>query len=430
MLRAPALALSLVAVAATACGSHRRAGCDGPCPASKIDHLIVIVQENHSFDSYFGRYCTAPAGSAPSCTSGPSCCEAAPTMDPSGAVPVILDDHENGAYGPANAQDCELAEIDGGKMDRFASAGPMGCSDPRNVAYAGAPLITPYWQLAAAGALADRYFQPIAGATSSNELYFARAQFVFKDNDYAPDAIGHACAVAPRTMAFPGPTLGDLLDGAHVSWAYYVAGYQAMVDAQKHGSCPAAPDGCKFGASLYPCVLDVGDLPIDYFASSRDNPRVLRDYDTLAGDLAAGTLPQVVFVRGPGWRSEHPGLFDSISDGISFVTALLDTMHKSDYAPDTLILLTWDKGGGFYDHVPPPPPGSDGQPYGTRVPLIAIGPLAKAGFVSHETLEHSSVVKLIEWNWLGRKTGQLGGRDRDVANLGSLLNVAATGSVP
>jgi phospholipase C len=244
MLRAPALALSLVAVAVAAigCGSHRRAGsCDGPCPASKIDHLVVIVQENHSFDSYFGRYCTAPTGSAPSCTSGPGCCEAGPPMDPSGAVPVILDDHENGAYGPANGQDCELAEIDGGKMDRFASGGPMGCSDPRNVAYAGAPLIMPYWQLAATGALADRYFQPVAGATSANELYFARAQFVFKDNDYAPDAIGHACAVAPRTKELPGPTLGDLLDAAHVSWAYYVAGYQAMVDAQSTAAVPPRP---------------------------------------------------------------------------------------------------------------------------------------------------------------------------------------------
>jgi phospholipase C len=426
------VAAALVAVAAAAgCGPHRHAGsCDGPCPASRINHLVVIVQENHSFDSYFGRYCTAATGSAPACTTGPDCCEAGPTQDPSGAVPITLDDNENGAYGPSNAQACQLAEIDGGKMDRFASGGPMGCSDPRNLAYAGAPLLTPYWQLAATGALADRYFQPIAGATSSNELYFARAQFVFKDNDYAPDAIGHQCAVAQRTMQFPGPTIGDLLDGAGVSWAYYVAGYQAMRDAQKQGICPAAPDGCRFSASLYPCILDVGDLPIDYFASSKDNPRVLRDYDTLAADLQAGRLPQVVFVRGPGWRSEHPGLFNAISDGTSFVGALLGSLQKSDYAPDTLILLTWDESGGFYDHVAPPTPGSDGQPYGPRVPLIAIGPMAKRNFVSHETLEHSSLVKLIEWNWLGRKTGQLGGRDRDVANLGSLLDAAATGAAP
>jgi phospholipase C len=426
MPRAAALALSLLAVAG--CSSHRRAGsCDGPCPAARIDHLVVIVQENHSFDSYFGRYCTAPTGSSPTCTSGAGCCEAGPTMDPSGAMPVILDDNENGAFGPSNMQDCQLAEIDGGKMDRFASGGPAGCSDPRNVAYAGAPLVTPYWQLATANALADRYFQPVAGASSSNDMYFARARFVFKDNDWAPDAIGHACAVAPRAMQFIGPMIGDLLDGAGVSWAWYVAGYDELVAAQKEGTCPGAPDGCRFGASLYPCILDVGDVPIDYFATSKDNPRVLRDYNRLAADLQAGQLPQVVFVRGPGWRSEHPGLFDSVSDGTSFVTALVASVQNSDYAPDTLVLLTWDESGGFYDHVAPPPPGSDGQPYGPRVPLLAIGPLARHGVVSHQKLEHSSIVKLIEWNWLGEKTGQLGGRDRDVANLGSLLDPTATG---
>src|SRR5260370_24861833 len=95
MLRAP-LVLALLLVG---CGPHRHAGsCDGPCPASKIDHLVVIVQENHSFDSYFGRYCTAATGLAPTCTSGSGCCEAGPTTDPSGAVPVILSDNENGAY--------------------------------------------------------------------------------------------------------------------------------------------------------------------------------------------------------------------------------------------------------------------------------------------------------------------------------------------
>jgi phospholipase C len=137
----------------------------------------------------------------------------------------------------------------------------------------------------------------------------------------------------------------------------------------------------------------------------------------------------VVFVRGPGWRSEHPGLLDTISDGISFVGETLGLITKSDYAPDTLILLTWDEGGGFYDHVAPPPPGSDGQPYGTRVPMLAIGPMARRNFVSHVTMEHSSVLRLIEWNWLGRKTGQLDGRDRDVANMGSLLDPAATGTM-
>jgi phospholipase C len=423
-----ALVAAVTAAVLSGCGPHRAAGsCDGPCPASKIDHLVVILQENHSFDSYFARYCLAPSGSAPSCTDGPSCCEAGPTMDPSGAVPIVLDDHENGTYLPSNASDCQLAQIDGGKMDQFAS-GMSGCSDPRNVAYAGAPLVTPYWQLASTGALADRYFQPVAGASSANDLYFVRAQFVEKDDDYAPDAIGKSCTVASKHMTFSGTTIGDLLTGAGVSWAYYVAGYADLVAAQKMGMCPAPPDDCPFGVSLYPCILDIGDVAIDYFASSKDNPAVLRDLTALTTDLQSDKLPQVVFIRGPGWKSEHPGLEDKISDGVSFVSSMLEVLHKSDYAPDTLILVTWDESGGFYDHVAPPPDGSDGQPYGPRVPLIATGPFARTNFVSHVTMEHSSVVKFVEENWL-KKSGQLMGRDRDVAGIGSLLNPAATGNV-
>src|SRR3954454_8487872 len=88
-------------VAACGGGATRAPGsCDGPCPISKIDHLVVIIQENHTFDSYFGRYCTAPTGSNPTCTDGPSCCEAAAAHDPSGAAAMVLDDTANGAYDP------------------------------------------------------------------------------------------------------------------------------------------------------------------------------------------------------------------------------------------------------------------------------------------------------------------------------------------
>jgi phospholipase C len=419
----------VLAAVLPACGSKTRApgSCDGPCPASKIDHLVVVIQETHTFDNYFGRYCTAPTGSAPTCTDGPACCEAGPAQDPSGASPIVLDDASNAARDPDHTQVCELAEADGGAMDRYVT-GAAGCSDPGNFAYADPAVVQPYWQLAQAGALADRYFQPVAGQSSSNDMYFARAQFVFLDNQYKPDAIGQECSLEPQVMSFPGPTIGDLLDDAGVSWAFYAEGYQAMVDARAQDKCPRAPDDCPFGLNLYPCNYDVGDIPIDYYANLADDPRVLRDESRLARDLEDGTLPQVVFVRGLGYHSEHPGYSDTIGDGTTFVGGVLDAIAASAYAPDTLVLVTWDEGGGYFDHVAPPPDGADGQPYGTRVPLIAVGPFARANTVSHVVMEHSSIVKFIEWNWLGMQTGQLAGRDVDVANLGSLLDPAATGA--
>jgi phospholipase C len=412
-------------------GSVRKPGsCDGPCPISKIDHVVVVVQENHTFDNYFARWCTAPAGSAPTCTSGPACCEAGPATDPAGHAPIVLDDAANAARDPNHARACELEEANGGAMDRYAAG--ASCSDPGNVAYAEAAIAQPYWDLAAGGALADRYFQPLAGQSSANDMYFARAQFVFDDNAFEPDAIGKQCSFTSDVKSFTDRTIGDLLDGAGVSWAWYVEGYQTMVDARAQGMCPKAPSECVAGLPIYPCTFDPGDVPIDYYPQFADNPRVLRDFTAFQHDLDAGTLPQVVFVRAIGYRSEHAGLGTSISPGIAWAKGVVDSIESSAYAPDTLVLVTWDEGGGFFDHVAPPGNGADGQPYGTRVPLIAIGPMAAAGTISHVTLEHSSIVKLLEWNWLGGpngSTGQLGGRDATVANLGSLLDPAMTGVV-
>src|SRR5206468_7256000 len=122
----PALAFAL-ALVASGCGAQRAPGsCDGTCPVSKIDHLVVIVQENHTFDNYFGRYCGTVT----------SDCEAAPATDPKGHTPVVLDDAANAAYDPNHEQACESDELDGGKMDRFVDS--TLCGDARNFAYADA----------------------------------------------------------------------------------------------------------------------------------------------------------------------------------------------------------------------------------------------------------------------------------------------------
>src|SRR6185312_9642401 len=118
---------------AWACGGNVRkpGSCDGPCPISKIDHVVVVVQENHTFDNYFARWCTAPAGSAPTCTTGPACCEAGPATDPAGHAPIVLDDAANAARDPNHERACELEEEDGGAMDHYAAG--ASCSDPGNV---------------------------------------------------------------------------------------------------------------------------------------------------------------------------------------------------------------------------------------------------------------------------------------------------------
>ena len=130
-------------------------------------------------------------------------------------------------------------------------------------------------------------------------------------------------------------------------------------------------------------------------------------------------------MKGAGYKNEHPGYGTLISPGVAQVMGIVEHVAATPYGQDTLILLTWDEGGGYWDHVSPPSP-IDQYPYGTRVPLLAIGHFARRGVVSHVQLEHASVVKFLEWNFLGA-TGQLDARDAIVHNLGSLLDPAMVG---
>jgi phospholipase C len=401
------------------------ASCDG---GSCIEHVVVIVQENHTFDDHFGRYCTATPGSNPTCTAGPPCCEAMPATDPSGTAPTVLTDAVHAAWDPNHTAACETTEIDNGKMDGFATSdGGAGCSSPENVAIADPTIIQPYWDLAASNAIADRYFQPTIGQSSSNDMFFARATFVFADNDYGPlNAIGSNCDVEAAPMQFMGPTIGDLLTAASVPWSWFSDGYATMVAAAP--GCPNKPADCPFALAFYPCAFDPSDVPFEYYASTLDNPKTMQDYGALTSALGAGSMPAVSFVKAIGYKQEHPGNECTLTAGVTFATSVISSIEASPYAASTLILLTYDEGGGYFDHIAPPPANSlDGQPYGTRVPLMAIGPFAKKNYVSHVTMEHSSIVKFIEWNFLGQKTGQLGTRDTVVNNIGSLLDPSTTG---
>jgi phospholipase C len=418
-------------------------GGDDCVTSSNIKHVIVVVQENHTFDNYFGTYCTATTGSNPTCTTGPACCEAGPATEPGSthASPVTLDDADNsGLFNDRNHfHDCEVAEINGGAMDKFVTGAEMvdgtSCSSVENFAYAPASLVQPYRDLAGQNALADRWFQPYAGQSSANDMYFARAQFVFADNLYEPDALGEVCLVPgsnQKVMSFTGTTIADLLLAHGVGWSWYAGGYKAMKDAnpQTAADCPPAPADCMLDVKGYPCDYDASDVPFAYYKSVADKPGMMRDYDTeFAADLTAGKLPPVAFVKPIGYKTEHPGGYVTISAGVTFVKDLVDKVAASPLASSTLVILTYDEGGGFFDHVAPPATSTvDNQPYGTRVPTLAIGPFAKQNYVSHVTMEHSSIVKFIEWNWLGGITGRLAGRDATVNNIGDLLDPAKTGT--
>jgi phospholipase C len=429
----------------------------GTCRASSIQHVVLIVEENHTFESYFGNYCTAPAYSNPTCTTGPACCEAAPATEPgpTHASAYVLDDDtsnpaSNFAADHDHAQACELQEINDGKMDGYVSGstGSAGCdgpscANPYNFAVADSATVGAYWSLASGNALADRYFQPIAGGSSSNDMYFAVAHFQFVDNTQLPNAIGSPSGCLQGLCENGSPvtyqgrtTIADLLLGAGATFAVYADGFADAKAAAP--SCEGVPSDCPYSEITHPvaalaCCYDASDVPFEYYATFSDSSYI-KDYSSLATDLASGTLPSFAYVKAREFHNEHPNV-STIADGIAFVTSAIGMIEASTYASNTLILLTWDEGGGFFDHVSPPQswPTSVDQddsgnavPYGTRVPMLAIGPFARKGTVSHVQMEHASVVRFLEYNFVG-PTGQLHARDAQVNNIGSLLDPTATG---
>ncbi|HET6279915.1 MAG TPA: alkaline phosphatase family protein [Polyangia bacterium] len=411
---------------------------------------MLIVQENHTFDTYFGRYCQAASGSNPTCTNGPNCCEAAPASEPKGATPLRLDDDSsnaaaNFAVDRNHTFACEIQQINDGKMDGYVTGsngtGPCfgpNCASRYNWAIADRASVGAYWSLADGNALADRYFQPVVGSTSSNNMYFAIAHFQFLDNSVLPTTIGTGCTdptgicLDGAKMSYQGrTTVADLLLGAGKTFATYADGYAEAKSAAP--SCPSAPSTCPYAScfahpvACHGCIYDPADIPFAYYIQLGDAH--IRDYAELKVDLASGRLPNFSFVKARAYRNEHPNL-STIGDGVSFVTDTIAAVEGSSYADSTLILLTWDEGGGFFDHVAPPTGvDRDGQnkivPYGTRVPLLAIGRFARKGAVSHVQMEHSSIVRFLEYNFLG-PVGQLGYNDAKVNNIGSLLDPNAT----
>ena len=154
-----AAALTMPGVAAVA---------SGPSTRSAIKHVVVIVQENHTFDNYFANYCEGRVDAQRR-----SVCDGGRTTYPgTTTAPVVLDDNSMAAYDPNHTQSCQTAEINGGKMDGYLTAPPSEgvCGAPDNFSYAAAGASSPvayYQRLATKGALADHYFQPVTGESSS-----------------------------------------------------------------------------------------------------------------------------------------------------------------------------------------------------------------------------------------------------------------------
>ena len=352
---------------------------------SAIENVVLVLQQGRSFDAYFGLFCQAAPGSNPGCEDGPACCEGMPPSIPGADACTPLDPTTD-AHVPKDDFACLNTKMQGGQTGGFAVP---PCGDPADFACAppgDATGAVPFYQrAAAAGSLADRYFQSTRDGIEPNLIYLAKTAF----GSSVPLEFGLQLT---RVMA-----------ENRVRWALYLGN---------------ASDTRGFPPPVF------FDRHWDFF----------RGVDEIARDVELQQLPAIsIVIAGPA-QSEKPGAGPAAA-GIHFVEAITETIAGSArYSPTTLVLVTHLTSGGFFDHVAPPSPVSvtldtrEGMEvaYGPRVPLLALGHFARPGHVSHAPLELSSITKFLEWNWLGGETGQLGHRDTTVANIGSLLDSTAT----
>lgn len=325
---------------------------------SPIQHVVIIMMENHTFDNLFGQFPGAN-GYQEAAASNPQ-----------------RDDFNHD--GPAT-----VAAIDGGKMDNIPAHGYVQYTQQD---------IPNYWAWATQYGLGDNFFSSMSSSSTPNHL----AQFAAssggldattpqggcksKYNNLIQSVYANTGAGYRQYPCVNIPSAATLLDQNSISWKYYT-------------------DTTEWDAPLM----------ISSYYNSKNIDKNPNDF---IKDVQANNMSSVSWVVSPRCCSDHPPL--ALQLGQNFATSVIDAVMNSSYWSSTAIFLTWDDWGGFYDHVTPPV--IDGQGLGPRVPLIVISPYAKPGYIAsqhnNKISEFSSFVKYIEQNW---GLGNLGARDANPA---------------
>jgi phospholipase C len=386
-----------------------------PAGIHKIKHVIVVMQENRSFDGYFGTY--PGADGIPMRDGKPAVCVPNPG---GGCTRPYHDVHDVNGGGP-HAESNAVADVAGGRMTGFirqrdiaqASCGNFadpactGVGPPDVMGYHTAAEIPDYWTYARDFVLQDHMFEPVKSWSLPDHLY-EMSEWSAKCRTRSPascvsDIVGpYGVAVfdqAVQRELTEGKTSIDLawtditwlLYAHHVSWAYYIqSGTQPDCANDAAETCTASKQGAGTPGIWNPLPL-FGDVHQDH---QLHNIQYLSDYFRAA---RAGTLPAVSWVTPSGNNSEHPPA--SVHRGQAFATAVINAAMKSPDWTSTAIFLSWDDWGGFYDHVVPPEVDRFG--YGLRVPGIVISPYARKGYIDHQVLSSDAYLKFIEDDFLG-----------------------------
>jgi len=392
-------------------GTHTGAVVTMPAGIHKIRHVIIITQENRSFDSYFGTY---PGADGIQMRNGrPVVC----VPDPRGGCQRPYHDRAlvngGGPHGPRSAEK-DIGRF--GRMKGFlrpAEQGPPGClhsfgllyplcslsrRHPDVMGYHTGAEIPNYWAYARHFVLQDHMFAPNLGWSLPAHLYGVSA-WSARCRTPSPMSCTSALGTRPKgtstftalpTAPFRWTDLTYLLHRADISWRYYV-------HPGRLPDCPSGAEECHLPrlSAKTPGIWN----PLPSFATVRKDHQ-LGDIQGIRRFFAAahtGALPAVAWIVPDEKHSEHPPA--NIAVGQAWVTHIINAAMQSSDWNSTAIFLTWDDWGGFYDHVRPPI--VDHYGYGLRVPGLVISPYARHGYIDHQMLSSDAYLKFIEDDFLG-----------------------------
>ena len=303
---------------------------------SPVKHIVVLCQENHAFDHYFGSYSKLPAG-----YSWPS------TWQNSGIRPWHFTNNTGDGADPNHDWTSTHTAYAGGKMTGFVSNGngkaAMGYYNSTNIPY--------YYSLLSQYTLCAEYFCGVLSETYPNRLVL-----------YAGTSGGYTDNSAPINGSFKWPNITTLLSSHNITYANY----------------------------NFNCPNDYSNLSM--FANNYRQAKMNQTATQFYAAAKAGTLPQVSFMTDAPPYDEHPTA--NIQTGEALVEKVIKAVQAGPKWASTVILLTWDEGGGFFDHRPPTEIDAFGS--GIRVPMLVVSPLAKKAHVDTTYSDHASVLKFIE----------------------------------
>ncbi|MBI3457483.1 MAG: acid phosphatase [Candidatus Rokubacteria bacterium] len=423
----------------------------------KINHVVVIFQENWSFDALYGRF----PGANGLANAGAAARQVDKTGEPYATLPPSIDTHKKppapdpripaslpvgpfdlARYVPPDQQAGspihkfyhQQYQINGGRMDKFVAWSDAG---GLTMTYYDATTL-PGGKLAQQYTLADNFFHAAFGDSFLNHFWLicactprwpnapaeriarfdASGVLVNLRATVTPDGYAvnleypvnqpHPANITDPAQLLPQqamPTIGDRLSERGISWAWYAGGWNEASAGRPHAQF-------KFHHQ-----------PFVYFANYAEGTAAraahLRDEQDFLRDLRTNNLPAVSFVKPLGLDNEHPSSSTPVR-GQQHAADLVKAVQDSPYWAETVIIYTYDENGGRWDHVAPPVKDRWGP--GTRVPAIIISPYARKGFVDHTQYDTTSILKLIETRW---GLAPLGARDAGASDLTNAFDFSA-----